>query len=188
MPCRSRSTWYRKEAVTELDMGNPKNKHFIFSLTTLGSDARERRTNKEKTSKASLTGSWEILNIARRKKRVVGQRPGAKKWTTKAQEDHTYKLTKAEHLRYRSNWFLDLIIEQQLHWRITCTEHRKITRSQSHLKIKTEYEKEINVQKPIVKDLESIRKLGGNSGHLRHLPQHGGRVIDGAPITTSYRA
>ena len=53
-----------------------------------------------------------------------------------------------------------LTIAQQSHCRITSTENRNIIRSQSHLRIKTEYEKEINSQKLVVKDFESTRKLG----------------------------
>ena len=43
----------------------------------------------------------------------------------------------------------------------------------------TENEKETNSQKLTVKDLESTRKLGGNSGHHHHFLQAGGRVING---------
>ena len=110
----------------------------------------------------------------------------------KLAQNTTYKLTKSEYLRYRSIWCLQLnnsgnnvpiatrpddraavALKNHLY-----SKFGKIIRSRSHHKIKTEYEKATNSQKLTVKELESTRKLGGNSGHL-HILQASGRVING---------
>ena len=78
-------------------------------------------------------------------------------------------------------WPLDPIIALQLHWKILSTENRRNINSRSHHKFKTEGEATWNSQNHTEKEPESIRKLGGDSGH--HLPlQTGGRAINGTRI------
>ena len=64
---------------------------------------------------------------------------------------------------------------------------QKIIKRQFHLKIKIDNEKETYSQIPIVKDLESTRKLGGHIGHLHHLLQHGGRETIGTGKITPHK-
>ena len=105
----------------------------------------------------------------------------------RGQEDHTYKLTKAEYLQYRSNWFPQLNYSGNNGPMASRPDYREAVALKNHLhsvskdyqkpshhKIKIEYEKAINSQKFTVKDLEWTRKLGGHSGHPA-----GGRVING---------
>ena len=106
-----------------------------------------------------------------------------------AHEDHSYTLTKTELSRSASNWStqqtvqeqtlrwpLDPIKALQLHWKILSTENLRNINSRSHHMFKTEGEATWNSQNHTEKEPESIRKLGGDSGH--HLPlQTGGRAI-----------
>ena len=89
-------------------MENPKNKCFIINHSTHGSDAGRRRTHQANTLEASLTDSKEIQPTENRRKRSVGRRPRCKEIDEKAQEYHTYKLTKDECMRYKSNWNMSL--------------------------------------------------------------------------------
>ena len=105
------------------------------------------------------------------KKNMDGTKQGVQKRTKLAQKT-TRIHWRAEHLRCKSNWknhrtvqevmlrwLLDLIMAQQSHSRITCTEIPKIIRNQSNLKIKIDNEKETSSLKLVVKDFESTRNL-----------------------------
>ena len=158
--------------------------------------SRMETMQKKKMQKAEITqecwiDSWRAREIANHNKNMDGTKQSVQKWTDWHKKSlltswrgpsicdiHQFGVFNLTNQDVLLRWPLDLIIAQQSHWKITCTEIRKIIKNQSHHKIKTEFEKAINSQKHTVEEVESTRKLGGDSGHLHLLLQAGGKVIN----------
>ena len=85
------------------DMGNQKNNVSISSPVMRGSVAGNTKTSQVKTLQASMTDFEGIQYIGNRRKKMVGRKPYAKKWT-RNHNKITFSLTKADRLRYKTNW------------------------------------------------------------------------------------
>ena len=118
----------------------------------------------------------------------------------KAQEDHTCTLTKAERLRYKSNWRLaqnssgknggsfgfstcfprSSRIKRSLVQRIG-----RLSAATSTSRSRSIAERQTSSLKLVVKVLELIKQLGGHFGRLHHLLQLCGRATDGTGKNTT---
>ena len=101
------------------DMGSQKNKVSISSLLRV-------EALQETSRRVSLTNFKEIQKIEKSQEDIGWTEALCKEMDENAQEDHTCTLTKAERLRYKSNWrtvqermvdrwLLDLFSAQQPH-------------------------------------------------------------------------
>ena len=81
MHYRFRIMWWRKDDLTEPDMGNQKNKSVTTSLSTQGRDARKRVVNQNNIMLALLTDFSKIQDTVRCRRSMDGQKLSVKKWT-----------------------------------------------------------------------------------------------------------
>ena len=121
-----------------------------------------KRCQKRRMQKAEITqecwiDSWRARGIENHKKNMDRTKQSVQKWTDWHKKSlltswrgprifdvHQFGVFNLTNQEVLLRWPLDLIIAQQSHWKITCTEIRKIIKNQSDHKIKTEYEKAIN--------------------------------------------
>ena len=166
MHYRFRTTWLRRDFLTEFDMENLKNKSTITRLATHENNVERRKMHKAKITKEFWTDFWEVRDIANHKKNLDGTKLSVQKWTNwhknitltswrspSVYDIHQIGVFNSTVQEVMLRWSLDLIIALQSHWKITCTDILKFIKNQSHHKIKTEYVKTPSSQKHTVKKL-----------------------------------